>query len=174
MQEGAMLFKYEGAMRALILEAKADNSYAALAKLAQLVLADPRLPPLFEWAEGLIAAPSSFWGRARGRYDIVYFIAAKLAKRYDKALHQLRVPLLWRMRKRSIEKTRHGASRPVRDVSLINPLPRLKCPVSQAGLKRFIIMDDVSTTGFTLMNFLPFLQDLECRPLVIAGVNKSG
>jgi predicted amidophosphoribosyltransferase len=160
---GLILYRYEGEMRDLILAAKVANRYPALIKLCKLVLGDPRIPGLLQWAEGLAVVPPSLWGRLRGRYDVVSYLGIKMAEKYGKPLVRFEVPLLWRRRKRALEK-----SRDVQSPSMERP----RGLICQEGLTRLVLFDDVATTGFTLMNFLPFLEGKECIPLVVAGANK--
>ncbi|MGE0171748.1 MAG: ComF family protein [Oligoflexales bacterium] len=154
------LFHYSVEIRDLILLAKVQCNYAALETIVNLACAHPFVRTLLDWTDVIVPMPSSFWGRIRGRYDIVAHICSKLSRTYKKELLPLRVPIYWRVSKRAMTKDIARKSETVIQKTIF---------ASQADSRRYLLVDDVSSTGFTLNEAARLLNVSNHKALVIAG-----
>ncbi len=86
----------------MILRAKVKNDFIALRFLRDLVVTDPVVEHLVTWCEAIMPAPSSLWGRVRGRFDIAGYIAAELGSFYGKRVANPPLKLSFRWQKRAM------------------------------------------------------------------------
>jgi predicted amidophosphoribosyltransferase len=147
------LYHYEGSFRRLLLRVKVEGDLVALALLTSLALARPESAALAGWAEVVVAAPSSLWGRLRGRVDACHAVAAALAEAHGRPLAGAPWQLHWRTRKRA------QIARGARIVSPEDP-GRWGAALARGWLerrgprlagRRVLLVDDVSTSGMTLL-----------------------
>ncbi len=151
------LAEYSGLFRRLILRSKVKGDHAALAFLerwAKEAFHSARAP----WARGagaVMACPSSFWGRLRGRLDLAANAAAALAEAQALPLVPAPYHLFWRLSKRAL------AEGPAERAAIRAALPqgardrlaaRWGATTGQKlGHDRVLVLDDVATTGRTLV-----------------------
>jgi predicted amidophosphoribosyltransferase len=154
------LFHYTDAVRDLILQSKVQCKYAALKMILELAEIHPFTKHILTWADVIVPVPSSFWGRLRGRYDIVACLCSKLSGTYKKELLTLRVPLYWRISKRAMTKN---------SSEIRNTMPKTTIPADFLNEKRFLLVDDVSSTGYTLAEAAKWLGAKDYKALAIAG-----
>lgn len=159
------LFRYRTSMRDLILRAKVQSDHRALDLLTRLAVGHPAAIAVATWADVLIVCPSSLWGRARGRLDVAHHIAAGLGAKVGRPVLPGPPHLYWRVRKRAQHKqeiqsqgTRldGGPPWPWRR-SLDGWVRRLN--VDEEAGRRFLLVDDVVTTGQTLHSVAAHLPE---------------
>jgi predicted amidophosphoribosyltransferase len=99
------LYRYEGLVRHLVLRAKVHGDRAALAFLVTLVVFGraKAVAAAASWADAVIPAPSSLWGRLRGRLDLAYHMAAAVAALGGRPLLSAPFLLHWRLRKQALQ-----------------------------------------------------------------------
>jgi predicted amidophosphoribosyltransferase len=153
---GVSLFHYQTILRDLIWRGKIRGDLPAISLLASLFLAADEATELADWCEVIIPAPSSLWGRIRGKFDIAFHMAAKLAKETAKPIENAPGSLFWRLRKRS---QHHHES----------PDDFARNPPNLTGHRRILIIDDVMTTGQTLHEIAAFYPDDTTKFLTLAS-----
>lgn len=152
------LFSYEEILRTMILRAKVKNDFIALRFLRDLVLNHVHVPHLVRWSHVIMPAPSSLWGRVRGRFDVAGYIAEELACEYAKLLKYPPLQLSFRWKKRAMEKKSTKVSLPKQ---IVGSKPRL------------LLIDDVATTGFTVAHLMHELKGYQIKVLTIASANRA-
>ena len=160
------LFQYRGPVRDLIIRAKVRSDHRALDLLQAITLAVPKALHAANWADAIMACPSSLWGRLRGRLDLAHHLASGLAVGANRPLLDSAPQLYWRLKKRAQNK----ATSARRD-QMIPPLQL--CTGSRGrwearvlnlceGRPKLLIVDDVITTGHTLQSVIATIPD-GCR-----------
>ena len=168
-ESGLVLYQYQDRLRQMILDAKASNRMGAVKQVLRLVIFHPHIYEMLNWCDAITPMPGSTWGKLRGKYDLVYFVSNKLAKKFTKPLIRLPVPWAWRLRKRSMSKTES----PTRfDYIPESVVARYQARLNQTGVHKILLVDDVSTTGLTFRYMTPYFTGIKCKPLIIAGSNK--
>ena len=155
-EESTSLFHYQTDLRDLVCRGKIQGDLPAISLLSWLFTAAEESVNLAEWCDMIIPAPSSLWGRLRGKFDVAYELAAKLAEKSAKPMENPPASLYWRLRKRSQhhrEATDDFARNPP------NPL----------GKRRLLIVDDIITTGQTLHEIANFYPDDYIKFLTLAS-----
>jgi predicted amidophosphoribosyltransferase len=154
------LFHYQNSIRDLIRRGKIQGDLPAISLLITLFLAARETQNLAEWCEVIVPAPSSLWGRLRGKFDIAFELSSKLATEYAKPLENPPNCLYWRFRKRSQQ---HHLASP--DIA--------RNPVNPLGRRRVLIIDDVTTTGQTLHEIAAFYPDDYTKFLTLASATSQ-
>ncbi len=152
------LFSYRGIVRDLIHLAKIRNHFQSYEFLsAELILAREeswraRLVDITE----VVAAPSSLWGRLRGRFDLAAGIAKTLS-------HSLATPLLaaprelgWHWRKHA--QRRHRA----------HQIEALGDAATAENPGAILIVDDIITTGATISHLQQYFPGRLIRTFCLA------
>ena len=154
------LARYNRPIASLILRAKIRGDLRALGLIEEWVEDEA----VRAWTVGCVAvmaAPSSLWGRLRGKLDLAAVAAARLATVHGLDLQRAPLGRFWRLKKRAM------MSRTVRRRTAT-------IPEEQPGPSRsdsrgpLLIVDDVVTTGLTLCSLLPFAARREARALTLA------
>ena len=143
------LFRYESFLRKIVLRAKVKNDTAALRSLANLVATHPISLSMAHSADVIIPAPSSLWGRTRGRFDVAQALAKELSVATGKPMALMKPSSYITRSKRAGENAARSHDFKNRmivktgsllDHFLAKPLPN----------GHILLVDDVLTTGFTM------------------------
>ena len=185
--ETICLYRYEGLMRDLVWRAKIKDDHRALDLLLHCGLL-PKALAWGHWADLIIAAPSSLWGRLRGRLDVAYHLAHSVGRHVQKPVFPAPWHLYWRLSKNAQKRLseRHsgeqGSSPSTWERRHLGAWSR-RLPVSPdpggASCVRILVVDDVLTTGSTLRRVGSALSKAFClrgfRPELRAlALAKSG
>ena len=149
---GSSLYPYKGIFRELILRAKVGGDQRLLRALVDLCLEHPYTKRELDYCEEVVPVPSSFSGRMRGSTDIAYFVARECAYRFGKRLSLAPFGGYWRCFKRSKQKQR---------VALRLNFPRRRDSIPT------LLIDDVITTGYSLLQLAFKLEKSQCRFLTL-------
>ncbi|MCX6118522.1 MAG: phosphoribosyltransferase family protein [Proteobacteria bacterium] len=133
------LFEYRGLIRETILHAKISNRICAVSGLTELIVGDPLTIKLAQKVNAITSAPSSLWGRMRGRFDLAELFAISISK----ALQIPRIPLPLEFY--FMHKKRAGQ----------NQKKEILEPSKQRHSREFegkciLLIDDIITTGWTM------------------------
>ena len=151
---GVSLFSYQGYFRELILKTKVAKDHQLLPALVDLCLEHPYTKEEVARCEVIMPVPSSFWGRMRGGIDIAYFIARECAYQFGKRMRLAPFGSHWRIFKRSMQTQRLAM--------------RLNFPRRRDCIPTLLI-DDVITTGFSLLQLAYKLENSQCRFLTLGN-----
>jgi len=151
---GSSLFSYQGIIRDLILRTKVGGDHTVLRALVDLFLEQPQSWKELDSCEHIVPVPSSFVGRIRGGIDLAYFIARECAYYSGKKLRLAPFSSHWRIFKRSKQKQR--------------PALQLNFPRRRDSIPTLLI-DDVITTGFSLLKLAYKLEESQCRFLTLGN-----
>ncbi|MFK7828082.1 MAG: ComF family protein [Oligoflexales bacterium] len=151
---GSSLYSYKGVIRDLILRTKVGRDHTLLKVLVDLFLHHPSTKRELDLCECIMPVPSSFSGRIRGSIDITYFLARECAYHWNKKLMIAPIANHWRIFKRSKQKLRSAR--------------QLNFPVRRDSIPTLLI-DDVITTGFSLLQLAYKLENSQCRFLTLGN-----
>ena len=143
------LFWYTGAIRALTINAKVKGDTSSLNRILQIWSAELENKSLFTGIDSVMPCPSSLWSRLHGRVDIAWFLAEKIAKKYEVKFIRPPRQLYWKMKKRS------QTERPFESNLVVTDDAHGK-DEDQAGQGHCLIVDDVVTTGTTLKTCIEY------------------
>ncbi|MCX6124623.1 MAG: phosphoribosyltransferase family protein [Proteobacteria bacterium] len=146
---GSSLFLYQGIMRRVIMRAKVRNDLLALNGLVELFVSQPKVISLAKNCDVLVPAPSSLWGRMRGRFDLAQSMALGLGAAIDLPVSLMPWVAYMRFRKRA-GSNRRGTEKLRREIP------------SKLLFKgsRVLVIDDVMTTGNTMRSTLMLALNL--------------
>lgn len=133
------LWPYDSQVRQLILHAKVQNRFALLQFLGLKMLESLVFDPKQNVEQWIMPAPSSLWGRLRGRFDIAYWLAKKLSDSLQKKIILADSSLYWRLKKRA------ALSNKIRPENISYTTSQVYIPLGSEVL----LIDDVVTTGWT-------------------------
>lgn len=158
----ASRFRYEALARKLILRVKVQSDHRALKLLLQLAKEDASARQLASWADAVIVAPSSLWGRVRGRLDLAAELGQELADACQRPLIKAPWDLRWRWRKHA-RKKRAERQRQGRATRLCRHWSRARFEIQfqrtlASSTGRILIVDDVVTTGATLKDLMASIK----------------
>ena len=103
----------------------------------------------------IMPAPSSLWGRLRGRFDIAYLLAKSLRS----SLRSPPLALHWRLKKRAAEKKNPSDKK----IFVFRPWDKPSHPSCDV-----LLIDDVFTTGTTVFRTISALPNSTFHVLVLA------
>jgi predicted amidophosphoribosyltransferase len=158
------LFEYEGVARELILRAKTRNQYVAVEIL--LSLGAGRCSEIFGRRDRLVdlvvPAPSSLWGRVRGRFDLAG-LAAAVWFGPDKVLKRPLPGSVYRPKRAA---QNFGGPQWGR-VRGIGPYFNKNQPAFNeiSTSSHIVVVDDVMTSGFTMKATMELLKSLGAQSL---------
>lgn len=141
------LYRYHGVLRSVILRAKVNNENTAYHALCDLVSCHPTVIEMALAAEVIVPAPSSLWGRIRGKYDLAQGMALAIGHAFDRPVELLPRKFYFHYRKRA------GRNLNQRDHNFTTE-PSLKSWQD----KKVLLIDDIITTGFTLSRLSTMLS----------------
>jgi predicted amidophosphoribosyltransferase len=147
------LYRYNGIVRSLTISAKVKGDISALNRLLKIWDSELKADA-FAGINAVMPCPSSLWSRVHGRVDIAWFLAARIAKKYQ--ISFLRPPraLYWNLQKRS-QKERPS------ETNLVVQKGTNKLDYIGNSQRHCLIIDDVVTTGKTLKTCIEYAAKLD-------------
>lgn len=142
------LFHYDGMLRLAIMRAKVRNDFNALRGLCELFTSDERVLAITNAADVLVPAPSSVWGRVRGRFDLAQACALMLSRETGISISFMPLWHYMRFGKRAGKNFEKFSKR---DFLVSTPKARYEG-------KRVLLIDDVVTTGQTIGGSVAWLK----------------
>jgi len=143
------LYRYHAKIRLAIMRAKVRSDVLALNGLCELFAGDARVLDLVARFYVVVPAPSSLWGRIRGRFDLAEACALRLAREVQLPIRSLPFKHYTKLHKRAGRNfSQLGA----------NPLNRSSQGMF-TGLS-ILLVDDIVTSGHTLRSANFVLQQL--------------
>lgn len=141
------LFDYRGMVRRLIHLAKIRGWTMSMECLAWYAGSHPWTKELCRRADVLMPAPSSFWGRLRGRQDFAAFLVRRFAGGVHVVHRAPARPFYAGWTKRALQENK--ADFLPGDVGQWNPVDPAR---NLRGLRhrRILVVDDIVTSGFTM------------------------
>ena len=162
-----VFYRYDEPIRQVILDAKVNGSLPAIAYLRSLWLDSLlTLPSLFQNSL-VMSASSSLWSRVRGRTDLASLLARDLALQIDARLIRAPWYLGWRYKKRSRLGSRH--QREVLNQDSAKPSIHVHSPLRLS--RPLYLVDDIVTTGFTMLQLVNSVSSPSISALALAGVS---
>ncbi len=154
------VYRYNKILRKLILAVKIEANHRAFVCLRYLLLNSATTKDLCSNADRIISAPSSFWSRMRGRFDLSWMLADALSKEHSIPMERAPWHLYWQTKKRSQLEGREAVVMP--------PLVTVQnAPVT-------ILFDDVVTTGHTLRKMSEALGEMSFLYLTLGNAVTLG
>lgn len=147
------LYRYQGILRSVILRSKVNNENTSYQALCDLFAGHPVAIAAGIEADIIIPAPSSLWGRLRGRFDLAQGMALALGSALERPVELFPPAYYFNYRKRAGKNQDRG---PTSASSLDPGLMRWQS-------KSILLIDDIITSGFTLKTL--------SSALVTAGAN---
>lgn len=145
------LYPYMPPLRELVLRVKITGSLRARQAVLRLLSDKLRLP----CPQVIVPAPSSLWSRLRGRHDLAWMIAHRLAQRTGARLIEAPLFTHWRLSKQT--RTRQ------RELYRLPNLPQklLKLMLPRVAGQKILLVDDVITSGATMRRLATLFPDNE-------------
>ena len=153
------LYRYQGILRSVILRGKVNNENTAYKALCDLFTSHPMAIAAGLKADAVIPAPSSLWGRVRGRFDLAQGMALALGHALDQPVELLPRSFYFSYRKRAGKNLRDEKKR--EDGHSTQSLDLWQS-------KSVLLIDDIITTGFTLSHLATTLGEAGARVSCIA------
>lgn len=140
--------RYEGGAREALHAAKIGGCYRSIRFWQEfaVVFANRLVRRGYELA-GVMPAPSSLWGRVRGRLDVSWFAAEAVSRHHR--VQRLPVPFAsgWHVRKHALSARERGR----RGLERMECAARAPIGPRRAGGPYVLLVDDVLTSGETLL-----------------------
>lgn len=165
------LYRYQGMIRRLVIQAKVQGRELALETIIDMVRNSLQVSEYLEWAEVIVPAPSSLWGRVHGRLDIAGILAERLGGQNNRPIYFLRS---WKMQKRAFitAKERIRTENPHFILSEKNEINHGdKGKIQNIFGKRILMVDDIVTSGFTMASITRQFRQCEIKCLAFATAN---
>jgi predicted amidophosphoribosyltransferase len=165
----AVVLPYAGEPRRWIHRAKVTGEPRVVLALAEMFAREARVIEAARGCDGVMAAPSSLWGRLRGRFDLAGALAESLARALGKPLVVAPSRLFWSWRKKAMSRHRPRSDgwAEILLKTMVNTRSGEWSP--PVGVKRVLVVDDVVTTGTTLKELSAALAGVETRTMALAG-----
>lgn len=151
------LYRYNSFLREIILSAKVHGNYRAVICLSYLFTQSPLTQSFVKNSYKIVPAPSSLWSRLRGRTDLAWFLAQSLARSRSCKLMPAPVSLQWQFHKRAKIRRRKRIN-----LSFFES-------VGDERAKKILVVDDVITSGHTLMRTSSLYRKEDCLFLTLAS-----
>lgn len=144
----ASIYRYEGLLRDLILNAKLRQEWRSVEACQHLLVRDEGVRSYMAQVRGVIPAPSSVRSRFLCKFDLGYFLAQALSEGFRCPLYQLPRKFYWRLQKQSMiprefRKKNGKVSPSTKWAEVINK--------PQSSL---LLVDDIMTTGSTVASII--------------------
>ncbi len=152
------LWPYDSLVRQLVLHAKVQNRFSILHFLGLKMLEATILSPGPIREQYIMPAPSSLWGRLRGRFDIAYWLAKKLSDSLQKQIVLTDSSQYWRLKKRAALSQKNRPE----NISY-SPVDNQESKISD-----ILLIDDVVTTGWTCFQTIAMDPNQGYRILTLA------
>ena len=156
------LYEYTGALRELIISAKVKNDWQTLKGLGKLFCVHPLVLREVQRADVVTPAPSSMWGRVRGRFDLAEHLALEVERESGKPLVSLPVWSYLRWSKRANRNNEDT------DFNEINHKPSILFKD-----KKVLLIDDILTTGKTIKSLKRILFRLGAAEVSVVLLSSS-
>lgn len=160
------LYHYQGVLRSVVLRAKVNNENTAYTALCDLFCCNPQAITQGLAVDLIVPAPSSLWGRVRGRFDLAQGIALAMGETIGRPVEFFPRSFYFNYRKRAGRNNSNSS-----DQQNILQHPSFKLWRD----KSVLLIDDVITTGFTLNYLRETLTQLNIRShaLALASAHES-
>lgn len=159
------LYDYRPAIRDLIWRAKVYGQPRVVMTLAAMFAGEDRVRDAATRCDAIMPAPSSFWGRVRGRYDLADALARELGRVCDRPVIDAPSGLHWRRFKRAIargaadEPSRRQFERWAEAAGMWTP---------PGGVKSVLLVDDVVTSGQTITRLIEAVVGVQVEAATFA------
>jgi len=172
------LYRYRGLVRRLILRAKVQGDLQALALLIELAACHSACRKTLAPIQLVVPCPSSLWGRLRGRLDVAHHTAVRLARMADAPYASSPWHLYWRLHKRAqMRRVRHGLIEvrpsPARIAAATGRTWQSR-PTKSKGESIVLLVDDVVTSGYTMLTTAAAIKHGDLRFLSLASASCHG
>ena len=181
-------FRYQSTVRAMVLRAKVKNEVPAVAALISSLkdLLGDELTRFDEPCCLVIPAPSSFWSRLTGRFDIARLVAGALFPKAAKLEGQL-PGAFWRQKRagrNAVSATSVGLRAPRAVHKFLKKMMNWQGEFKEyidiqrkiSSASRILVIDDVLTTGLTMGTLFHQLKTLgahRIEGLVLAAADQG-
>ena len=170
---GWALGDYSGDAKHFIHRLKIKSDHLLLSRSLKVLKNCDSLKRLVGPYDALLPVPSSLWGRMRGRYDVSYLLVERMSR--DFCIPYMKLPVasyMWRTTKQSKSRDRflskppgsQACPPPRQLVEIADMLPRTK----ETGRLRVLVVDDIVTTGASLLAVSGALANLGIEARVLA------
>lgn len=158
LEQPLTLYRYEGLIRDMIWRAKIKDDHSAIDLLLRYGLL-PCAVGAARWADFIVAAPSSLWGRLRGRLDLAAHLAHYLSLHVRKPIALAPWHLYWRFKKNAqkasfdrVREDKRYLPSSWEELFLRKWAKKLPVKVDKHSVNelRILVIDDVITTGATI------------------------
>lgn len=161
------LYAYHSFVRKLIHAVKIDGNTVALRYMLDSFIRHPEVVAA-SGVDFVTSPPSSLWGCLRGRIDLAACLAQEFASKYQiPYMVAEKLPVRW---KTSLVKEARRSTR----VDMRGQLNRVLKQRCLGHLPRYLVVDDVMTTGTTVMRYLSSLPAASVKVLTFAEVKTGG
>ncbi len=172
----ASLFIYKGELRKFLLDFKVKKHWQSGRILTQLFRLSPEVLAWVRGADALIPVPSSLWGRWKGKPDLAYILADALSLECGIALMPPPRQLYFRLKKQAFLSQSERKNAGISTLAKLTQALFFKLRISpkngtNSGVSqrlRYILIDDIITTGRTLESFAQNWPHAEIRLLTLA------
>ena len=174
---GLSLWSYAGLVRDCVLDFKVRRHWMSGVGLINYAIADERVQAWLQEVDVIMPAPSSFWSRIRGRFDLAALFAWRLSLEADIPYIESPRCILGRWKKQALvpKKLRNSANvergRSLRtwdEFYFYNSLPFLAQPKRPCVL----VVDDVVTSAHTLTDLANRFRNISFRFLTLASAQR--
>lgn len=152
------LYLYNENLRLIILKAKLKRDYRAIFASTSLFFEHYQTPYYLNQYDYITPAPSSLWSRLRGNIDLAWILCFEVSQRYPVKVLPVKFSEMWKLKKQSVKKYRKKKQ----------PIEKQSSNISKSCPK-LLIIDDVVTSGETLINTAKFFPEYNIDFLTLAN-----
>lgn len=177
----ASLFRYRGMIRRLILDFKVKGRWQSGLALIDIFSDDEFVQFWAHEADYIMAVPSSFWGRWRGKHDLAYALAERLSQSVGVPLLEAPRRRFFRFKKQSFRTLtdRLSSESDKRNLHEENGILELRKPQIRATTKQesdrplIVLVDDIVTSARTLKSLADAMPLARYRFLTLATAYRA-